>query len=133
MARQKRRAPIVERRRSQQQPQALKHFDYLRILGKNAKNRQQRKALAALATKSQLRAVCECIENVLAQNIPVSNAQLQKLKRHKNMLRKLANRRLPVSEQRKLISSQSGGILGSIIPIALSALSPLIGGLFGKR
>lgn len=123
----------IVNRRKRAKPHAVQHFDYLRLLAKNANKPAHRKALVSIANRGQLRAVCECIENVLAGNIPVSSAQLQKLKRHRNTLRKLADRRLPVHEQKKLLMQRGGILLGPLIPMALSALAPLIGGLFGKK
>lgn len=113
-------------------PQAVHHFDFLRLLGKNAKRRKNRRALLELANRAQLRAITECIDNILAKNVPITGAQLKRLSRHKSVLRRVANERLAPHDQKRILI-QSGGFLGSIIPIALSALQPLISGLFAKR
>ena len=122
----------VQKTKTKKEPKAVTHFDYLSLLAKNANKRSERKALVDLATKDQLLAIAECIENILTGNVTLSNAQLQKLKRHKQAMRLIVSRQLPVQQQKRHLI-QSGGLLGSIIPIALSALAPLVRGLFGGR
>ena len=123
---------VQKTKKKKREPKAVTHFDYLSLLGKNANKRSGRKALVGLASKDQLLAIAECIENILTGNVPLSKTQLQKLKRHKQVMRTIAGRQLPVHQQKRHLI-QYGGFLGSIIPIALSALAPLVGGLFGSH
>ena len=113
-------------------PKAIEHFQYLSLLGKSANNGHRRRALVDYANKDEIQAIRECIMNLLAGNVPLSTAQVKKLKRHKNAMRILAHSKTPFYHQKNYLR-QSGGFLSSIIPIAVSALAPLIGGLLGKR
>ena len=68
--------------------------------------------------------VCDCAHNIAKGNIPVSEEELEILKRHKECLRKLVKKKTSDREKKRLI--QEGGFLGSLIP----TLVELVGKLF---
>ena len=63
--------------------------------------------------------------NVLNGNIPVSEEERKRLKKHKYCLRELVKKKISDKQRKHLI--QEGGFLGALIPI----LGGLVGKLFG--
>jgi Trp operon repressor len=110
---------------------ALKHKDFLTLLSKS-KNSQRRKQLISLATPEELKAVEECILNIVRGNLTISRAQRQKLQKYKKALRKITDRTGSKSSKKKILRSQQGGFLPTLLPIALSALTSIVPALFGK-
>ena len=64
----------------------------------------------------------ECAVNILKGNIPLTPAQLKKLKRFKEKVRLLAAYKTPVKKRREL--EQSGGFLPAL-------LAPVVGAVLG--
>ena len=85
-----------------------------------------RKILLEKAKRPVIDALSECALNLLKGSIKLSEKQKKKLKRFKNYLRELANKR--VSLKKKKLITQRGGF----IPALLSAILPVIGSLIGK-
>lgn len=94
-----------------------KHTDILRAL--YHLNEEQRKALLQKADPSLVRYICECALNVLQGNVPLSKGHKSRLRKHVNVLRKLANPAETFTKKKKIII-QRGGFL----PVLLA---PLIG------
>ena len=67
--------------------------------------------------------ICDCIHNILQGNISVNDIEKERLKRHKECLRKLVNKKTSYKEKKQLI--QEGGFLGSLFPTLV--------GFVGKR
>ena len=96
-------------------------------------NAGSRKKYLASCSQDFVDTLCECCKNLLNENIPIRQTQLKKLKRHKLVLRKLANKKTS-SEQRRKILQQKGGFLGLLIkPLIGLAGSLLGGGLFNRE
>ena len=127
----KTRSPRVNKCPKSKRPKALEHADYLSLLGKT-KNKKRRSTLIDFASKDQLEAVIECVENILQGTIPLSRSDTRKLQRHKTPLRLVAVHHVPINEKRRVLKQQ-GGFLGALIPLAVNALGSLFGGLVGKR
>ena len=68
--------------------------------------------------------ICDCVHNILQGNIPVNDIEKERLKRHRECLRKLVNKKTSYREKKQLI--QEGGFLGALIP----SLVGLVGKLF---
>jgi hypothetical protein len=64
-----------------------RNIDYLNILCKC--NSKMRKSILHNADKDLINTLCECIHNCLNGNIDLNEQTKNKLKRHKNILRKL--------------------------------------------
>ena len=60
------------------------NLDFLRVLSKCSP--RQRKAILQTADNQLLKALCECILNVLKETVPISNSEKQQLSRHKKTL-----------------------------------------------
>ena len=109
----------------------LKRKDFLNLLAAT-KNRKSREGLVNLATTDEIRAIAEIVRNSLKGNVPLDRNCLAKMKRHKKRLRLLSQKRYPVREKREL-TKQTGGIWASLIPVAVSTVASLLGGLKKKK
>ena len=117
----------MKRKSKQRQPKAFLHSDYLSLISKT-KNRGKRSSLIDFANKQQLEAIAECIENVLRGNVPLTNTQSKRLAKHKKSMRIISDRKASLPKKKRVLK-QEGGFLGTLIPLAISALGSLIGGL----
>ena len=70
--------------------------------------------------------ICDCVHNILQGNIPMEHEEKERLKRHKELLRKLVNEKTFYSKRKRLI--QDGGFLGSLIPILVGLVGKLFTG-----
>lgn len=68
----------------------------------------------------------EILLNIVRGTMKVTNSKFKVLKRHKKPLIDLVNSKNK-KLMRKVIYKQRGGFIGALIPIALSALTGLIG------
>jgi len=79
----------------------------------------ERKAVLKVLDARRIRSICECAHNLLQGNIPLSDKRkLQKLRKHKSTLRRLAARGVSWIKKRRYLVQKGGGFL---IPILLSA------------
>ena len=90
----------------------------------NAATPNVRKELLHHCDKELIKCLCECAQNVLKGNVPLTLSQKQKLCRHKHNLRELASKK--VSKKKKTAILQKGGFLGALLTPIIS----LLGGLF---
>lgn len=110
---------------------ASKHRDYLSLLTKS-KSPKRRNKLIDLAERAEINAVSECMKNILAGNVPLSKRQLGLLRQHRQSIRELAGRSSTVQKKKRILKQRGGFLLGSIIPLAINALSSIIPGLVSK-
>ena len=111
-------------------PLAIKHKDYLTLLSKS-KTSGRRHELVDAANNGEINAVIECIKNILNGNVPLDKTHLLRLRKYKSTLRSLASRCIGSKEKKKVLK-QKGGFITTLLPIALSALGSLFGGIFQK-
>lgn len=116
--------------KKKKEPLAIKHKDYLTLLSKT-KTSVRRQKLIDAGNNGEINAVSECIRNLIDGNVPLNKAQLKTLRRYKTILRTLAKKCGGVKDRRAILR-QKGGFLATLLPIALSAVSSLIGGLFKR-
>lgn len=88
-----------------------------------------RRRYLACCPKEIIECFSECALNILKGNVKLSRAQLQKLRREKNNLRRLSLKKTPLSQKRKIV--QKGGFIGGLLAPVLSLLAPVVGSLFG--
>ncbi len=100
-------------------------------MGKSAKNKRYRDLLLDIASKDQINAIAECIDNVLHGAVPLSGKDIARLKRYKGPMRNVCDHQVPVQIKKEILK-QSGGFLSFLIPLALSVIGPLVKGLSGK-
>lgn len=115
-------------------PDRLKrNIPILNVLSK-APNKQ-RKAIIDTATSDQIACICDCANNIINNNIPLTSADLQKLRRYKNLIRYLSkNKDQRKNREKKHYLNQSGGFLPALlIPILSAAGSILAEALINKK
>ena len=86
----------------------------------------QRRALIETASKDQIDTLCEIALNTRDGNIDASPEQIKALRRHRDRVIFLADKRVPWTEKKEDLE-QSGGFL----PILAAVLAPVIGGALG--
>lgn len=87
----------------------------------------ERKILLKKASPDLIKAICECVINILKGTVPLKTFQKNKLKTHKIILRNLQNKKININKKKKLLI-QKGGFL----PLLLSVLAPIISGVVGS-
>ena len=68
--------------------------------------------------------VSECAKNVLNGNVPLTNAQMSKLRPRREDLRALSVKKTSLAKKRNII--QKGGFLSALLAPALSVLAGLL-------
>ena len=77
-----------------------KHWSYLQLL-MNTTSKQQRKQLLETIINDQLRALTEVVVNLLQRILPITPSHKSKLKRHRNIIRRLGD--TTISSKKKKI------------------------------
>lgn len=83
-----------------------------------------RKNLLSKSSKESIASICEIVDNLLNNKIPISSELKQKLVKFKCPMRKLV-KKSKLSEKKKLLI-QKGGFLQFLIPAAITALGSII-------
>ena len=84
------------------------------------------KSILKEADNDLLKCLSECAYNVLRGNVRLTKPQKTKLAKHKQKLRKVADRKTSLKLKRKLV--QSGGFLPALLaPLLVSVIAPLAG------
>ena len=96
---------------------------YLHVLAKGT--HKQRQGVIQGANKELITCLCECALNVLNGNISLKPADKRRLKKYKQNLRSLADRKLSTQKKKKTLN-QKGGFLGALFTPILSALGGLL-------
>ena len=76
--------------------------------------------------KELVHCICDCVYNILQDNIPIDDEEKERLKPHRHCMRKLANEKTSYSRRKRLI--QDGGLLGPLIPILVGLVGKLFTG-----
>ena len=76
--------------------------------------------------KELVHCICDCVYNILHGNIPIDEEEKERLRIHKELMRKLANEKTSYSRRKRLI--QDGGLLGPLIPILVGLVGKLFTG-----
>lgn len=105
-----------------------KQYHFLRILAHS--HPAQKRALVQTANNDQISSLCEVCVNILNGNIPVN---VRKLRKYKNILRLLSNKRESTQKKKRILVNQSGGFLPLIAPAIISALGGILGPIISKR
>lgn len=61
---------------------------------------QYRKSILNSADKNLIHCICECAYNILQGKVPLNHTQKNKLRKHKQILRDLVNRKLSVHRKK---------------------------------
>ena len=101
-----------------------KHLNFLCLLSKTHPTQQD--ALLETAEPDQIRAICECIYNILKGNIYVPEAIKEQLRPNRNILRDIADEKISYNNKKKLLVQKGGTLLSALLPIAVSGISSLL-------
>ena len=101
-----------------------KHAALLRHISTAKPNRV--KAIIKTADKDEINVLCECALNVLKGVVSLNTQQRQRLRKHKNRLRTLVDKKSSVTKKKQLL--QTGGFLGSLLGPIIGILGSLLGG-----
>ena len=102
--------------------QAVKYYPCLQVLAK-AKTTKQRKKILASSPKCIYNVLVDISKQILSGTVPVNSKHKLKLRRYKNVFRKLAGK--VSSRDKKHIINQAGGFLPLLIKPALTILATL--------
>lgn len=105
-----------------------RHFPLLQYLC-NGKPRIV-KALVQEADPEVIKVLCECSKSALYGGLNLNPSQLSKLKRYKQQLRILSEKRTSVKKKKQAL--QKGGFLGALLSTVVPVLASVIGGLVKK-
>jgi hypothetical protein len=86
---------------------------------------KEKKKLIASCKKKDIHAICECAENVLVGNVPLTPQQKKRLKKHKKALIKLANTNIDWKKKKRFIQQKGSGLLTTLLGVAVPALISL--------
>ena len=100
-----------------------RNVDFLRMLAKG--NSTKRKRLLACAHKDLIQCISECALNVLKGNVKLSSVDLKRIKRHRKLVRTLAEKKTALKKKRELLIQKGGGLPALLIPI-LTLVSTLL-------
>ena len=98
----------------------------LNVINDVKHDKQKRNRIIDEGGMDLVHCICDCVHNVLQGNIPVNEEEKERLGIHKELLRKLVNKKTSYKEKKKLI--QEGGFLGSLIPILVGLVGKLFTG-----
>ena len=83
------------------------------------KNTKLRKAILEYADADLISALCECAHNILRGTVRLTPREKVRLRKYKDKLRLIANRRSSISRRRREIQQHGGGFLPALLaPLA---------------
>ena len=109
----------------------VQHQHFLKFFSKLSP--ANRKKLISTLLTPQVNALSEVCQNLLKRRLQCTQAQLKKLKPSKTVIRSLSLKGLALYKKKRLLQSKRGGALLSVLlPLAVSAISGLLGNLASK-
>ena len=102
-------------------PISKRHVEILKALSHLPK--KERKILLRYADSKLAKCICECAYNVLKGNVPLDQKQKTHLKRHVNLLRKLARTGENIDQKKKIIQTGGGNFLPALVLPLLALLA----------
>ena len=104
---------------------AINQLPQLKLISKARESVRRR--MINYARRDLIVVLCDCAHNCLRGSVSLTAPQKRHLARYKHELRTLARKDKPLAKKRKLL--QRGGLLGTLLKIAI----PLLTGLIGHR
>jgi len=95
-------------------------------------SKYKRNKLLKEADKDTINSICECIYNILFGDVDLTPEEFNQLKRERQFLRKLVQKRLSLKKKKELLI-QKGGALPVILGPALALAAGLLGEVIGKN
>ena len=87
-----------------------RQLPFLRSVLKEADQHRRQEQLQ-LANADQINAISELVMNTLRGNVPLTQANYNLLRPHRNILREMAKRKNSTKRRREIMQSQKGGSL----------------------
>ena len=87
------------------------HGDFLSLMAKT-KQKKKRNQLLDYASNDQIKAIVECVFNILSGAVPLSENRKRQLKRYKQPMRAICRKGVTNQERRNILK-QHGGLFGS--------------------
>jgi len=94
--------------------------------------RIKRNRMLAMADKDVVKAIVECVYNVLFGEVDLTSEEFSQLKKEKQFLRELVKKRSSFKKKKELLI-QKGGALPLILGPALALAAGLLGEVIGKN
>ena len=86
---------------------------------------QMCKAIIGAADRELMTCLCECAQNILNGNVPLTKKHLKHLQRYRSDVRTLVKKRAPKRKKKKIL--QKGGFLSALLaPIAVEVLTKIL-------
>ena len=101
-----------------------KNTDLLRVL--HRAKPKLRKAILKHVDSSCIKAICDCVLNILKNTVKTSPVHKRKLARHKTHLRVLAEKKTPMPKRQRTIIQKGEGFLTLVLGPVLKELASLI-------
>jgi len=98
----------------------IKYLPVLQVLQSRVIDKKTKQAL--LESSQLIRVICECCLNILNGNVTLTKGEKKKLKKHRLLLRRLAEKK-PLKTKHKLIQEGSGAFLPLLLAPVLSAIT----------
>ena len=84
---------------------------------------EKRQEMLEKASKSLIKIICRCVEDILKGEIPINYDEKDKLVVHKKVMREIADPEKSTKEKKKLIVQHGGNFLLSLVPTVIGALA----------
>ena len=111
---------------------ALLHSMMLaKLLGRDNKNAQQKRAIAATLSKSNMNGMGRLWRKFLNSKYPLPKKQIKQLIRDKKLIDSFFDTRIPLDMRRRIVA-QEGGFLGFLLPLITKVAAPLVGSVAHK-
>ena len=86
---------------------------------------QMCKAIIGAADRELMTCLCECAQNILNGNVPLTKSHLKHLQRYHSDVHTLVKKRAPKHKKKKIL--QKGGFLSALLaPIAVEVLTKIL-------
>ena len=111
---------------------ALLHSMMLaKLLGRDNKNAQQKRAIAATLSKSDMNGMGRMWKKFLNSKYPLPKKQIKQLIRDKKLIDSFFDTRIPLDTRRRIVA-QEGGFLGFLLPLITKVAVLLVGSVAHK-
>ena len=104
----------------------LRSIMLVKLLGTDNKNAQQKRAVAAMLTKSNLNGMDWLWRKFFNSEYPLPQKQIKQLIRDKKLIDSFFDSRIPLDTRRRTVA-QEGGFLGFLLPLITKDTVPLVG------
>jgi hypothetical protein len=100
------------------------HADFLKMLTKAAP--PERRNILKNADDEKIKCICEVALNTLKQRVALTEDQYRALRKHKQTLRFLSDRRVSLPKKKKKVSQAGGFLLPLLIPVLTTILASVL-------